>query len=419
MTSSVSWMSFDAEQQRRTQLMMAALSEQGTIDELGLGVVRDLVAASVLPGIVNPMVRAKYLLLVPRDYRLVTGQSSEAVLDHGRRLEARRVRDLKRAHDGDVSGQGIIGARTGVDTRRMASSIYWGLLQQLEILKDSSLSLTDYCRLVAQHAGHQRARTTLTSEDDVADDGPILWAELPPESTEPLGLDLDLNEAEWLRDRFLATERRDPEHHSLMTWHLIPGRSWTPVDAPWDHPLVEDYPVGTREAVMLGRDLDAAIHGARILYNYLGALRRPDHGDERDKQLEHYATAMAEWHETALPSAGRITALDDWGRRLLRERGAGEATRFRWSQTLRFVHAWRDIAASSTDVVQDAAAAELVTRREALLKGGRARLTRPDELRNWQGGVSYGRFTYNWSIARRFLDDIHRGLGTPVVEVAA
>ncbi len=43
-------MSFDAEQQRRTQLMMAALASQGTVDELGLGTARDLIAGALHPG---------------------------------------------------------------------------------------------------------------------------------------------------------------------------------------------------------------------------------------------------------------------------------------------------------------------------------------------------------------------------------
>ena len=35
-------MNFDAEQQRRVQLMMAPLADQGTVDELALGPVRAL-----------------------------------------------------------------------------------------------------------------------------------------------------------------------------------------------------------------------------------------------------------------------------------------------------------------------------------------------------------------------------------------
>ena len=50
MASGVAWLSFDAEQQRRTQLMLAALSNQGTVDELGLGVFRDLMACHCTQG---------------------------------------------------------------------------------------------------------------------------------------------------------------------------------------------------------------------------------------------------------------------------------------------------------------------------------------------------------------------------------
>ena len=49
MASTVAWLNFDAEQQRRTELMMAAIADQGTIDELGLGNIRDLIARALNP----------------------------------------------------------------------------------------------------------------------------------------------------------------------------------------------------------------------------------------------------------------------------------------------------------------------------------------------------------------------------------
>lgn len=48
--SLIAWLSFDQDQQQRTQLLMAALSQQGTVDELGMGILRDLVAGALFPG---------------------------------------------------------------------------------------------------------------------------------------------------------------------------------------------------------------------------------------------------------------------------------------------------------------------------------------------------------------------------------
>ena len=80
MVSQVAWLNFDADQQRRTQLMMAALEGQGTIDELGLGVIRDLISATLHPGMTVLYTRAKYLLFVPRIYSTLSGASSDGVI---------------------------------------------------------------------------------------------------------------------------------------------------------------------------------------------------------------------------------------------------------------------------------------------------------------------------------------------------
>ena len=74
--------------------MLAALSGQGTVDELGLGVIRDLIARQLHPGLTVLHRRAKYLLFIPRDYESLPGSSVEAMIAAGRKAEARTMQRL-------------------------------------------------------------------------------------------------------------------------------------------------------------------------------------------------------------------------------------------------------------------------------------------------------------------------------------
>ena len=200
MVSQVAWLNFDAEQQRRTQLMMAALAGQGTVDELGLGIIRDLISGTLHPGMTVLYTRAQYLLFVPRIYRGLSGRTTDSVISEGRKQESRLINALVSHYDAhrDETDRGIIGRRRGDDTRQLASAIYWGMLQDLDILHLPG-SLTDYCRHVAGQSTLRHTRSLLQGEDDVDDSAQLVWRELPKaDPATPTSFDLSRDEAEWL-----------------------------------------------------------------------------------------------------------------------------------------------------------------------------------------------------------------------------
>jgi hypothetical protein len=424
MASQVAWLNFDAEQQRRTQLMMAALAAQGTVDELGLGVIRDLIAGALHPGMTVLLTRAKYLLFVPRVYRGLTGRSTDAVLAEGRRVEGRLIRELV-AYYRDQPGEddrGIIGRRQGDDTKQLASSVYWALLRSLQILYLPG-SVTDYCRHVAEQAASRHMRTLLHSEEDVDESADEVWRELPKESAgAPASFDLSLDEAEWLRQRFVVSEHRPTQSRSLLSWLLDTDRAeWiVGVTRVWEHPLASQFPSATGEVMRLGRDLDRLVHGARILYNLLCARGRPP-GIVQDELVERYESALQDWRaelrRDGLPSARRLTQLDGWTRQALEERAATFPAQMRWRTAYHFLQRWQRAVERDIDLRHDAVAARLIVQREVDLKPGRARLRDPALLTDWLGDSGYGRFDFNWAVTRRILTDIHTGLGTPLVSV--
>ncbi|MBS1770572.1 MAG: hypothetical protein JSS77_12980 [Acidobacteria bacterium] len=421
-------MSFDQTQQQRTQLFLNALSDQGTVDELGTGNIRDLISNVLFPGHTVLHTRAKYLLFLPRDFSRLASKTVDALVDEGKKAEGRRIKTLRQRYEAEgLRNRGIIGYTTGSETKQLPSGSYWGLLRQLGVYRGTG-SLWDYYRDLATHNAALAQRSILHSEEDDEQRAPSgLWAEYPNESPKYDGFSLSPDEAQWLQERFLDSDDSPEEERSLTTWLLEKGgkdsdREWiSGLAYVWEHPLTDQFPARTAEVMWLGCDVDQLLFGARILYNYLCAHHRPDKGEAREALLDRYKNAMSEWRseiDKDPPRPTLLTELDQWGQGRLGTIQASPAARLRWRTTLHFAQRWQQLVTSSADLLVDPNAHEHIAYRERTLKPGRARLAKPyDRLQGWGGDSGYSRLDYNWSPAARILDDIHLGLGTPRVEV--
>jgi hypothetical protein len=120
MTSMFAWLDC-SERERRTMLGVIDLfREKGTVDELGLGIVRDAFADEFLPGTSTLHSRARYWLFVPWIYRRLESERTPSgrADTPARQLQADLVRTLvagdERAllnHDWDLLGRGSEGRR--------------------------------------------------------------------------------------------------------------------------------------------------------------------------------------------------------------------------------------------------------------------------------------------------------------------
>lgn len=62
MPSSIGWLDQSEEQQRSMREVIAMFAESGTIDDLGLGIVRDAFADLLFPGLSTVQTRVRYFL---------------------------------------------------------------------------------------------------------------------------------------------------------------------------------------------------------------------------------------------------------------------------------------------------------------------------------------------------------------------
>lgn len=73
--SSIGWIDFSSTDRERVNGVLALLSEAGTLDELGIGQLRDAFSDTLFPGFSTVQTRAKYFVTVPQifaDYWALT-----------------------------------------------------------------------------------------------------------------------------------------------------------------------------------------------------------------------------------------------------------------------------------------------------------------------------------------------------------
>ena len=158
-TSSLGWLDLDAAASERVGTLLRSLDEPGTLDELGLGTVRDAFSTMLSPGTSTIQTRLRYFIFLPWIFTRLEAQRVPPA-DFARRLredEARLIDCLR--HLG--SNKGVIGYNAGRDLKRMPSEAYWGGLGTWE-LRQLDLSITEYGQRAAALG---RARPQLGRDD--------------------------------------------------------------------------------------------------------------------------------------------------------------------------------------------------------------------------------------------------------------
>lgn len=135
--SQLGWVDFSSDERNKVKLVLAALNEPGTLDELGIGQIRDAFANRLFPGLSTIQTRAKYFITIARLLRdIQNGKAMKSKTPHLwlEQQEHLLAEALVRIH-GDAE-KGIIGAESIINggVSRRPSSIYWNGLKTLALL---------------------------------------------------------------------------------------------------------------------------------------------------------------------------------------------------------------------------------------------------------------------------------------------
>lgn len=402
MASSLTWLDYSERDRRRALDLIDLFRETGTVDELGLGAVRDSFSDLLFPGTSTIQTRACYFLLVPWTFhRLERSRvpSSEAA-DRFRREEILLNEHLLKGEDTD----GVFGARAGAGLKRLPSEAYWGGLGSWGIHTFRShkwayfRSLDGFYRRLAQFR-----QTPRDPEGRIAP--PANWhahLPVPPPGfpRDSVTVALRCEDAEYLRDRIQA------EHPQSLLAVLAQRASRTDLQAawPWDFSGLEGTAPTLRERLHDAQLFAVSMHGAALLYNLMLSEQR-----HREDWVGRYQRKLTEW-------AGDLAALEadlrDWQLDGVWQtvRAGGRSLGY---PTRSFVQNWVEELQRNgpTAIVHgESRARVLVRNREARVKPGRARLTNVRHRELWGGESGTERMEYRWEPAKRILRDIFDGL---------
>jgi hypothetical protein len=367
--------------------------EQGTLDDLGFGSVRDAFSNLLFPGTSVLHTRARYFLFIPWIYRRLEyeGVDSRDVAVRARRYEVRLIDAL---HAG-AETRGVIGERAGADLKQLPSTAYWSALRSLGFRLFPGTQ-DQY------HRSFDGYRALLRGAPRVAEDeDPVLsiygnWHptldEFAAESSDFLDratFALTPDEGAFIRELFL---RHAPG--SFLSF-LTSSGSPSSVAAPWLHPRMSRAPREVRRQLELAGTFSGVMHGAALVYNLMLAERR--HFDPLIDELGAVVTAWAD-------SVDSSAALVDWEEFWL---VASEGNPGITMRTRTFVESWfgRTLALGA-DVANDPASRQLIERRERQAKKAQARLSNPRRLETWTAPVGMSRQTYRWPVVQDIVNDV-------------
>ncbi len=400
MPATLTWLDLTASDRDKMRRVLDLFNEQGTLDEMGLGNLRDTLSDALFPGTSYIQTRLRYVFFIPWLYqRLETRRvRSVDIAQAARQAEIELIGPLERS----VDNNGIIGVRARHTLVRLPSSIYWNALTRWDIFRPQQSQgwfHTNFDDLVDARSSAGRT-----------DDPGVTWrreAHWHPRMPEPpadfpweASFALTPGEADFLLGRL---EERCAG--SLLGWLARNGTDSSAEDF-WNDPDVLRAPQSIRDVVELARRFSLHVEGMPLLYNLLVAERRRDVLDlNEDESIDEFRNEFVDWAKE------EANELHPFAPEVLWDLSLRRSGRISHSQRM-FIESWSQRIAElcPDEVADDRLLRSLINERERQLKGARARLVSRNRLMEWRPGVGVGRMDFRWVRVRQFLTDLHRGL---------
>lgn len=391
--SSFGWLDTDNEQRRKMLEVVDLFKEEGTVDELGIGSIRDAFADALFPGTSVLQTRLRYVLFIPWLMQEAT-KGNRSSSEMSARFRASEFELIYALGQGEESKLGIIGNTARAKLKRLPSSMYWAAMGTWGI-RNTDLSPEAYFR--RQYDYRRLADRTARSDDPEARDL-LLNNDLDPHlPSAPPGLlgktsfELRPEEEQYLSDR-ISSSKAD----SMLAW-LIRNEPNALPDYVWQVPNIDKAPAPLRDLIEHARRFHTVIYGAAVLYNLLVARK-----SGQDDRVAEYEGALQNWRS----EVHATNPLDDWNRSDWWAAVQRCNPRLRQA-TKNFVDNWIDLVDSDADLADNSTAITLISNRERQIKGGRARLVNQAALDRWSGQSGLSRLDYRWSVAHRHLRDLY------------
>lgn len=403
MASAVGWLDQSEEQQTKMREIIALFAETGTIDDIGIGPVRDAFSDLLFPGLSTVQTRIRYLLFVPWVYQRLEAERvpSSRAEAQARQWEIDLIYSLV---SGGEKG-GVIGGDAKDTLKYLPSVIYWGGLRSFGI---RAFTGTRGGYFSSMDRFLRSPSTGGAESNQLVPAGVSQWhvnLPAPPENLwNQATLDLTADEARYLQERMVTCYPTSLLAHFARNPAVVPDDSrfaWDAVNEAELHPDLA-------KTIGLSQYFSEAIHGAALLYNLMlaeAAQRRslPD----AEPRVAKYRELLDEW---AGLMAARRSVMDSVQRTEFWEVVAASQVNVGWP-VQRFVNLWLDAVSAGTDVVDSVELRTAIHERERQLKKSLARLSNSRALETWRGDAGMLRFDYRWgAVGKAAVNDLARGL---------
>ena len=398
--SKIAWLDYDGAAREKALQLLSAFQEKESVDELGLGTIRDALSEKMFPGTSTLMTRLRYMLFIPWMFKRLEEARvySHSFLTRADEDERNLVKVLRAKYG--LEG-GVIGARSGEFVKRLPSDIYWAGLRVWGI-RQKDLSIEEYGNGISSwyselSAFKRSRRRSMEQTEDLcsADAVEGMWCKTLPKMPNVFprqaSFDLTKEEASFLKDHIL----RNCQGSVLAT--LASGRYAVNVEFPWMLDLPEH-----RVVIHHAKMFALVMNGVTILYNVL-LSRHYNATIGNDKSSEWVANHEAEWKEWLDTVSGLDVA--SWNLEGL----FGLTPRVPFG-TRKFVENWVALVKGrGGNLLESGIAVNLIRSRERDLKRERSRFINRKALEQWSG-KSGGLFNYRWHRVSRLVTDLYAGL---------
>jgi hypothetical protein len=398
------WVDFSEEDRRRVLNVLEYFENEGAVDELGIGVIRDRLSDYFFPGTSTLHTKAKYFFVVPYILKELEGDSERDYkvlrkkMDRLERSCAEKMIDYVNQHGGDP--RGIIGNRSLPKSwvARTPAVVYWAALQRYGFIRNIpgrvSIGITECLKMLANTSASDTDSLGITDEESekgAGDDRQYRTSllNIPLDAyrtwlSDQGNIVLSANEAVFLEEKIIE---RCPgtmlsfilESSKRQVFLQDMGAGFTEFSSSGSF---HELPETIREAYGAARAFSEFIYGLRIRYNI------------RLQEKQDYLDKWRDYETESLPIALELDIDRLW--RILKVRNNGRDNRTK--QFLKNAYGFltrRDI--NSLD--------KLIVEREKSLKGqARVKIDHPDRFKDlWYGGE---RLEYRFAITRSLIDEI-------------
>ena len=396
----IGWIDFSKNERNKVLKVLDLLSENSTLDELGIATIRDGFSDLFFPGTSTIQTRAKYFFIVPyalRDLERSGETNVDKFLKYLNDIEEACAKVFIENNLGDT---GIIGKRSIANdkwVKRSPADIYWSGLRQYKIFKGGNLSIQEYARAVCAinnkktnliNLGNNNDKGIENESDDMyaGDIRSIHFWDIPTydyEWFDKLQMDLTRDEAEFLNYRIINSCDKSMFAYVLKNnlFEIMDCNSFTNLEN-----IIHLFPKQMQKDYRLAENFSEFNYLLRVVYNIVLS------DGKNEEANEIFADLYSDMKEIANIDLESIFA------RTFAQRN---------SMMCKFL-------LDSQRAILDDNITELkkiVSSREIFLKGsGRARCAHPGEFESteWFGG---GKLYYRFDNAIKIIKDIREGIG--------